>query len=140
MGNSYVWSAGGGTYAESEGFSTELTECFSLGRSSEVGFGFNFSVFFTVFGAGVTIEGQVSDAVGTSFSATKSFTSNRSLQLDVEAAPDSFPYRFSDKDEFIEDPVPGKVDGYRFMTFRSEERRVGKECVSTCRFRWLPYH
>src|SRR3546814_4176432 len=23
---------------------------------------------------------------------------------------------------------------------RSEERRVGKECVSTCRFRWLPYH
>src|SRR3546814_15293629 len=23
---------------------------------------------------------------------------------------------------------------------RSEERRVGKECVSTCRYRWLPYH
>src|SRR3546814_15313003 len=23
---------------------------------------------------------------------------------------------------------------------RSEERRVGKECVSTCRSRWLPYH
>src|SRR3546814_14614624 len=22
---------------------------------------------------------------------------------------------------------------------RSEERRVGQECVSTCRFRWLPY-
>src|SRR3546814_15582892 len=22
---------------------------------------------------------------------------------------------------------------------RSEERRVGKECVSTCRSRWLPY-
>src|SRR3546814_11328939 len=30
-------------------------------------------------------------------------------------------------DEF---PVPG----------RSEERRVGKECVSTCRSRWSPYH
>src|SRR3546814_15627425 len=26
----------------------------------------------------------------------------------------------------------------RFM--RSEERRVGKECVSTCRSRWSPYH
>src|SRR3546814_14486027 len=24
--------------------------------------------------------------------------------------------------------------------FRSEERRVGKECVSTCRSRWSPYH
>src|SRR3546814_3668206 len=28
--------------------------------------------------------------------------------------------------------VPGSV--------RSEERRVGKECVSTCRSRWSPYH
>src|SRR3546814_11119764 len=24
--------------------------------------------------------------------------------------------------------------------FRSEERRVGKECVSQCRSRWSPYH
>src|SRR3546814_3598651 len=30
----------------------------------------------------------------------------------------------------------------RFVTLmvRSEERRVGKECVSTCRSRWSPYH
>src|SRR3546814_21181766 len=26
------------------------------------------------------------------------------------------------------------------LVVRSEERRVGKECVSTCRFRWSPYH
>src|SRR3546814_8234280 len=26
------------------------------------------------------------------------------------------------------------------ITNRSEERRVGKECVSTCRSRWSPYH
>src|SRR3546814_18404900 len=26
------------------------------------------------------------------------------------------------------------------MTQRSEERRVGKECVSTCSSRWSPYH
>src|SRR3546814_16009948 len=25
-------------------------------------------------------------------------------------------------------------------TTRSEERRVGKECVRTCRFRWSPLH
>src|SRR3546814_7247845 len=25
------------------------------------------------------------------------------------------------------------------VEFRSEERRVGKECVSTCRSRWSPY-
>src|SRR3546814_19913758 len=28
----------------------------------------------------------------------------------------------------------------RAMDYRSEERRVGKECVSTCRSRWSPYH
>ena len=27
-----------------------------------------------------------------------------------------------------------------FLWGRSEERRVGKECVSTCRSRWSPYH
>src|SRR3546814_18102603 len=26
------------------------------------------------------------------------------------------------------------------VAYRSEERRVGKECVSTCRSRWSPYH
>src|SRR3546814_6386446 len=26
------------------------------------------------------------------------------------------------------------------MNERSEERRIGKECVSTCRSRWSPYH
>src|SRR3546814_12961910 len=26
------------------------------------------------------------------------------------------------------------------VTERSEERRVGRECVSTCRSRWSPYH
>src|SRR3546814_12106236 len=31
----------------------------------------------------------------------------------------------------IDDPVAGAV--------RSEERRVGKECVRTCRYRWSPY-
>src|SRR3546814_12633560 len=25
------------------------------------------------------------------------------------------------------------------LAYRSEERRVGKECVSTCRSRWSPY-
>src|SRR3546814_17966750 len=33
-------------------------------------------------------------------------------------------------------------DGQNFTArlIRSEERRVGKECVSTCRSRWSPYH
>src|SRR3546814_11923943 len=30
--------------------------------------------------------------------------------------------------------------GYALAARRSEARRVGKECVSTCRYRWSPYH
>src|SRR3546814_2368388 len=34
----------------------------------------------------------------------------------------------------------GENLGKRLIRLRSEERRVGKECVSTCRSRWSPYH
>src|SRR3546814_9150445 len=34
----------------------------------------------------------------------------------------------------------GYISPHPPFTVRSEERRVGKECVSTCRSRWSPYH
>src|SRR3546814_15253841 len=41
-------------------------------------------------------------------------------------------------------PIRARIDmlstGIRTPVGRSEERRVGKECVSTCRSRWSPYH
>src|SRR3546814_8013439 len=39
--------------------------------------------------------------------------------------------------------VSARMPGARLpgsLSTRSEERRVGKECVSTCRSRWSPYH
>src|SRR3546814_14574866 len=35
---------------------------------------------------------------------------------------------------------PHRARRARCRVTRSEERRVGKECVSTCRSRWSPYH
>src|SRR3546814_13839541 len=35
---------------------------------------------------------------------------------------------------------PSQHEYYSAADNRSEERRVGKECVSTCRSRWSPYH
>src|SRR3546814_19934845 len=35
---------------------------------------------------------------------------------------------------------PHMANEARFEAMRSEERRVGKECVSPCRSRWSPYH
>src|SRR3546814_2417748 len=40
--------------------------------------------------------------------------------------------------DFIENFAPHLTRDV--MAKRSEERRVGKECVSTCRSRWSPYH
>src|SRR3546814_2487420 len=37
-------------------------------------------------------------------------------------------------------PVEVHESGTPIKVHRSEERRVGKECVSTCRSRWSPYH
>src|SRR3546814_15426198 len=34
----------------------------------------------------------------------------------------------------------GRDHEQRKRPLRSEESRVGKECVSTCRYRWSPYH
>src|SRR3546814_11946120 len=37
-------------------------------------------------------------------------------------------------------PIDQLASGIRALDKRSEERRVGKECGSTCRVRWSPYH
>src|SRR3546814_17074803 len=34
----------------------------------------------------------------------------------------------------------GQIHAVLSLHHRSEERRVGKECVSTCSSRWSPYH
>src|SRR3546814_11034699 len=48
------------------------------------------------------------------------------------------------KRQFFVEPGVDGVDGhsshYQCIAVRSEERRVGKEVVSTCRSRWSPYH
>src|SRR3546814_15829595 len=49
-------------------------------------------------------------------------------QVSSEAERDDFTREFHDK--WVDLALNG----------RSEERRVGKECVSPCRSRWSPYH
>src|SRR3546814_13924765 len=47
-----------------------------------------------------------------------------------------------DATAFLADGMDVVLELYedRPISVRSEERRVGKECVSTCRSRWAPYH
>src|SRR3546814_11694220 len=64
------------------------------------------------------------------------------LQARVDFAPGaSFPAHKHPGEEIIyvlEGTLEYQVEGN--PPVRSEERRVGKECVSTCRSRWSPYH
>src|SRR3546814_13653134 len=40
----------------------------------------------------------------------------------------------------VADSKAGWAKSFRELVSRSEERRVGKECVRKCRSRWSPYH
>src|SRR3546814_12111008 len=65
----------------------------------------------------------------------------RALQA---VAHDAQPYAllYIDLDQFkLINDTSGHLAGDQLLSqLRSEERRVGKECVSTCRSRWSPYH
>src|SRR3546814_16588684 len=52
--------------------------------------------------------------------------------LDVRAFGYGEAHRAEDRHQLV-DRLAARMD-------RSEERRVGKACVSTCRSRWSPYH
>src|SRR3546814_5458045 len=50
-----------------------------------------------------------------------------------------FDQQFAERGLERSEPLSRMIAQYR-IDARSEERRVGKECVSTCRSRWSPYH
>src|SRR3546814_19154514 len=71
-------------------------------------------------------------------------SSGRSAMLWTHVQP-SQPENHEDDCQVEQRHVEGRIDvrrqlGLRWRQGRSEERRVGKECVSTCRSRWSPYH
>src|SRR3546814_20238372 len=43
-------------------------------------------------------------------------------------------------DRSFETRLGAVVEAYQLLRKRSEERRLGKECVSTCRYLWWPTH
>src|SRR3546814_20852034 len=60
-----------------------------------------------------------------------------SIRQMVAADPANFTLALEAKDAA---PIAAAGKRVVFMSIRSEERRVGKECVCTGRSRWSPYH
>src|SRR3546814_13786316 len=56
-----------------------------------------------------------------------------SVTLDLDALSEG---AYTDQGGDIIVPAPVEAELPDFVSERSEERRVGKECVSTCRSRW----
>src|SRR3546814_21052124 len=68
----------------------------------------------------------------------------RQAMRDQACSMSGFPNEEGPSYQSQQEPNAGAVAGYAPKAHprqeRSEERRVGKEGVSTCKFRWSPYH
>src|SRR3546814_3854230 len=108
-------------------------------------------VFFFFFKQKTAYEMRISDwssDVCSSDLACPSFAGLTLAQPCIMGVVNVTPDSFSDGGDFA-DPAHAIAEGLAMREAgadildiggRSEERRVGKECVSTCRSRWSPYH
>src|SRR3546814_5321266 len=72
-----------------------------------------------------------------------SMTCERPTAIEISGADKQRVGQIASEIRAFRPPEPFKGKGVKYATetiLRSEERRVGKECVSTCRSRWSPYH
>src|SRR3546814_13983664 len=65
----------------------------------------------------------------------------REVQEERATSPIILIHRLGDTSWYIEPVLQLSREVFSALAYpRSEERRVGKECVSTCRYRWSPSH
>src|SRR3546814_10817737 len=102
------------------------------------------SVSFFFFKQKTAYDMRISDwssDVCSSDLATSSAPSTRSRAEMTSAAAARYILTLACEDRVgIVSAVTGLLATRDGFILRSEERRVGKECVSTCRSRWSPYH
>src|SRR3546814_3138858 len=95
-----------------------------------------FFVFFFFFKQKTAYEMRISDSSSDVCSSDLSWP-DKTRRRGAESR--SCPHRLHRR--FPSAPAtPERTAGCCPRAGRSEERRVGKECVSTCRSRWSPYH
>src|SRR3546814_15506931 len=87
----------------------------------------------------ITVDAETPETHGNATVATVSaqtFLANPKLGEEV-FGPFGLVVTYENQAEAV--AIANQIEGQLTAT-RSEARRVGKECVSTCRSRWSPYH
>src|SRR3546814_11824824 len=76
---------------------------------------------------------------GKHYNHTSKGIKGESIQRNIEDIRAALNHAANNGRIAIRVPLLNRAIGGR-VAYRSEERRVGKECVSTCRSRWSTYH
>lgn len=120
--NTYVWTADGGFFAETEQTSDVRSDTISGGYSLAGSASLTFGIELTVFGAGIGLE--LGATMGAGFSLTRSRTKSTekafSLNVAIDPPGDLQKYTWdAAKNTYVGsgDSQAGRVDAYRFMTF-----------------------
>ncbi|GAA2716341.1 LamG domain-containing protein [Micromonospora olivasterospora] len=124
LANTYVWTAGGGFFAESTETTDSVTE--TTGGSYSVKGTISGGGMFEIGGAagGTKIGFEASMSGGSSVTRTRAKAAAKTFGLDVGCTGGRDLQRYTDSGDAIYDPAtnnpvtaPGRVDAYRFMTF-----------------------
>ncbi len=120
MINKYVWAAGGGLYKEQESYSSHRTETYGGDFDFSWKLGPAADLKFDLGPVGLHFELEVLGGTGWTVTVDKDKDQESALELEVDIEPETFLGRFLTDAQppfFSEDPVPGKVDTYRFATY-----------------------
>lgn len=124
LANTYVWTAGGGFFAESNETTDTVTE--TTGGSYSIKGTISGGGMFELKGAagGAKMGFEASMSGGSSVTRTRAKNSTKTFGLDVECPGGRDLQRYTGSGTPVYDPTtnqpvtaPGRVDAYRFMTF-----------------------
>ena len=116
--NTYVWTAGGGGYAEQTQPVNVYTESHGAIASETFSGGASLSVKATISGFGPYLDFDYLFSSATAITVVKTKSEGASFALMAKASPDTYLYapRIAGGDvTFANAPTEGKVDGYRYM-------------------------
>src|SRR3546814_5130064 len=97
-------------------------------------------LFFFFFKQKTAYEMRISDWSSDVCSSDLFVTGTPFEAVNSDGEPTGQKVAYGEEYSAVHVPSPIRNRMRSIIVYRSEERRVGKECVSTCRSRWSPYH